>query len=170
MPFIGVIAKECDSNFIKNEILKNSINNKFDIFNINKNNIQNVKNITFESIIINDEINELLQCSKYLEDLIKKAKYIIVNTDIIKDITFLGMGKINILTYGLNNKAIVTISSVKEDDILICIQKSFKNIIGKTIEEQEINIKILKNNLKKLCNTLAIVTILSIYGESLQKI
>ena len=170
MPFIGVIAKECDSNFIKNEILKNSINNKFDIFNINKNNIQNVKNITFESIIINDEIKELLQCSKYLEDLIKKAKYIIINTDIIKDITFLGMSKINILTYGLNNKATVTISSVKEDDILICIQKSFKNIVGKTIEEQEINIKILKNNLKKLCNTLAIVTILSIYGESLQKI
>lgn len=170
MPFIGVIAKECDSNFIKNEILKNSINNKFDIFNINKKNIQNIKNITFESIIINEDIIELLKYSKYLEEIMKKAKYIIINSDVIKNISILGDNKINIITYGLNNQASVTISSVKDEDILICVQKSFQSINGKYIEEQEINIKILKNNLKKLCNTLSIFTILSIYGENLQKI
>ena len=170
MPFIGVIAKECDSNFIKNEILKNSINNKFEIFNINQRNIENIKNITFESIIINEDIKDLLKYSKYLEEIIKKAKYIIINSDIIKDISILGNNKINVITYGLNNQATITISSVKEEDILICVQKSFKDINGKDIEEHEINIKIVKNNLKKLCNTLAIVTILSIYGESLQKI
>ena len=170
MPFIGVIAKECDSNFIKNEILKNSINNKFDIFNINQKNIQNIKNITFESIIINEDIIELLKYSKYLEEIMKKAKYIIINSDVIKNISILGDNKINIITYGLNNQASVTISSVKDEDILICVQKSFQSINGKYIEEQEINIKILKNNLKKLCNTLSIFTILSIYGENLQKI
>ena len=170
MPFIGVIAKECDSNFIKNEIIKNSTNNKFEIFNINQKNIPNIKNITFESIIINEDIQELLKYSKYLEDILKKAKYIIINSDIIKDISILGESKINIITYGLNNQATVTISSVREEDILICIQNNFKNIQGKDIEEQEMNIKILKNNLKKLCNTLSIFTILSIYGEKLQKI
>ena len=40
MPFIGIIAKECDSNFIKNEILKNSTQNKFEILNINQKNIR----------------------------------------------------------------------------------------------------------------------------------
>ena len=170
MPFIGVIAKECDSNFIKNEIIKNSVNNKFEIFNINQKNIPNIKNITFESIIINEDIRELLKYSKYLEDILKRAKYIIINSDIIKDISILGNSKISIITYGLNNQATVTISSVREEDILICIQNKFKNISGKNIEEQEINIKILKNNLKKLCNTLSIFTILSIYGENLQKI
>ena len=170
MPFIGVIAKECDSNFIKNEIIKNSVNNKFEIFNINKKNIPNIKNITFESIIINEDIHELLKYSNYLEDILKRAKHIIINSDIIKDISILGNSKISIITYGLNNQATVTISSVREEDILICIQNKFKNILGKDIEEQEINIKIIKNNLKKICNTLSIFTILSIYGESLQKI
>ena len=170
MPFIGVIAKECDSNFIKNEIIKNSVNNKFEVFNINQKNIQNIKNITFESIIINEDIKEFLRYSKYLEEILKKAKYIIINSDIIKDISIFGNSKINIITYGLNSQATVTISSVKEEDILVCIQKSFRNINDKAIEEQEINIKIVRNNLKKLCNTLSIFTILSIYGESLQKI
>ena len=170
MPFIGVIAKECDSNFIKNEIIKNSVNNKFEIFNLNQKNIPNIKNITFETIIINEDIRELLKYSKYLEDIIKRAKYIIINSDIIKDIGILGESKINIITYGLNNNATVTISSVREEDILICVQNKFENIQGEDIDEQEINIKILKNNLKKLCNTLSIFTILSIYGESLQKI
>jgi len=170
MPFIGIIAKECDSNFIKNEILKNSINNKFDIFNINQKNIENIKNITFESIIINEDIKDWLNSSKYLEELIKKAKYIIINSDIIKEISQIGCNKSNIITYGLNSKAIVTISSVREEDILICIQENFKDVNGIDIEEQEVDIKILKNNLKKLCNTLSIYTILSIYGEKLQKI
>lgn len=170
MPFIGIIAKECDSNFMKNEIIKNCVNNKLEVFNINQKNIPNIKNITFESIIINEDIQEMLIHSKYLENILKKAKYIIINSDIIKDIRIIGNSAINVITYGLNNKAIITISSVREEDILICIQKSFKNIYGKDLEEQEINIKILKNNLKKLCNTLSIFTILCIYGEKLQKI
>jgi len=170
MPFIGVIAKECDSNFIKNEIIKNSINTKFEIFNINQKNIENIKNITFESIIINEDIRDWLKYSKYLEDILKKSKYIIVNSDIVKDINIFREDKINIIRYGLNRKATITISSIREEDMLICIQESFKNIIGKKIEEQEINIKIIKNNLKKICNTLSIFTVLSIYGEYLQKI
>ena len=36
MPFIGIVAKESDSNFIKNELLKNSFKTKFEIININK--------------------------------------------------------------------------------------------------------------------------------------
>ncbi len=36
MPLVGIIAKENDSNFIRNNILKNSLNKKFDIININQ--------------------------------------------------------------------------------------------------------------------------------------
>ena len=41
-----------------------------------------------------------------------------------------GKNRINIITYGLNSQAIVTISSVKDEDILICVQKRFKDIKG----------------------------------------
>ena len=66
MPFIGIIAKESDSNFIKNEITKNAKKNKFEFININKKSIENIKNIRFETIIINDEITEFIKNSKYL--------------------------------------------------------------------------------------------------------
>ena len=170
MPFIGIIAKECDSNFIKNEILKNASKNKFEILNINQNNIENIKNIRFETIIINEDITGFLESSKYLEELIKYSKYLIVNSDINKNINLLDLSEDKIITYGLNHEATITISSVKDEDILICVQKSFKDINENIIEQQEINIKIVKNNLKKLCNSLSIFTILSIYGEFLKKI
>lgn len=169
MPFIGIISKECDSNFIRNEILKNT-DSKLEIFNINNRNIENIKNIRFETIVINDSINKLLENSKYLEEIIRNAKYLVINTDVVKDISILGGVNKNIITYGLNQKAIITISSVEDEDIMICIQKSFKDINEKDIEEQEFNIKITKNNLKKLCNTLSIFTVLSIYGKFLKKI
>ena len=51
MPFIGVIAKENDSNFIKNIITKNAKLNKFEIININMKNIENMKNIKFDVLI-----------------------------------------------------------------------------------------------------------------------
>ena len=170
MPFIGIIAKECDSNFIKNEILRNSIKNKFEILNINQKNIENIKNIRFETIIIDEDITYFLNNSKYLEELINRSKYLVLNSDIIKNIDILNQPYEKIITYGLNNEATITISSVKDEDILVCIQKVFKDINENDIEQQEINIKIIKNNLKKLCNSLSIFTILSIYGEKLKKI
>lgn len=163
MPFIGIVSKENDSNFIKNQILKSTKLCKFEIININEESVLNIKNIKFETIIINDEIEELLSKSKYLEELMENAKYIVVNSDIVKDINFLDDNKNTIITYGLNQNAIVTISSIKEDKIMVCLQKSIKKANGENIEEQETDINIKKNNMKKVCNLLAVFTILKIY-------
>ena len=51
MPFIGIISKENDSNFIKNAINKNSKGN-FEIININKKSIENIKNVKFDVLVI----------------------------------------------------------------------------------------------------------------------
>ena len=169
MPFVGIIAKESESNFIKNEVLKNS-SLKFEFVNINRKSVQNVKNIRFETIIINNEISDFLNVSKYLEELIINAKYIIVNSDIIKNINILNQYNSNIITYGLNQKAMITISSIKNENILIFIQNKLKNINNDEIEEQEVNVKINKNSLKKVSNSMAIFTILLIYGDFLKKI
>ena len=72
MPFIGIISKENDSNFIKNTITKNSKTNKFEIVNINKKSIENIKNIKFDILVVNENIEYLLKVSKYLEDIINK--------------------------------------------------------------------------------------------------
>ena len=170
MPFIGIIAKESDSNFIKNEVLKNATFNKFEFININKQNIENIKNVRFETIVIDDDLAEFIKASKYLEDLIKNAKYLAINSDIVKNAEILVNSRKNIITYGLNQKATITMSSIKSENILICVQKKFMNIQGKQIEEQEKNVEITKSNLKKICNSMAIFTILTIYGENLKKI
>ncbi len=170
MPFIGIIAKESDGNFIKNEILKNSMHTKFEILNINKKSIENIKNIRFDVIVINDNFADLLKNSNYLEEIIKNAKYLVINSDIVKNSEVLVNSKKTVITYGLNQNATITMSSIKTENILICIQNKFKNAKRKMVEEQEVNIEMSKNNLKKVCNTMAIFAILTIYGEFLQKI
>lgn len=168
MPLIGVVAKENDSNFIRNEIIKNSSSMKFDVININRRSLENIKNITFEALIINENIAELLKTSKYLEEIIKRAKYLILNSDISNDLNFFKDNKINVITYGLNRKATITISSIKEDDVLICFQRNIENVSKKIIEEQEFDIKVNKNNINKTYNILAIFAILSIYEEEVK--
>ena len=170
MPFIGIIAKESDANFIKNEVIKNAEYTKFEIININKKSIENIKNIRFETVVINDELTEFLNNSKYLEDIIKNSKYLVINSDVVKNLDVLVNNKINIITDGLNQKAMVTMSSIKLENILICVQNKFENSIGQIIEEQEVNVEISKNNLKKICNSMAVFSVLVIYGEKLQKI
>ena len=97
--------------------------------------------------------------------------YKIVDKDIkSKNINILKQYNSNIITYGLNQKAMITISSIKNENILIFIQNKLKNINNDEIEEQEVNVKINKNSLKKVSNSMAIFTILLIYGDFLKKI
>ena len=170
MPFIGIFAKESDSNFIKKEVIKNSINNRFDIININKKSIENVKNIRFETVVINDDLTEFFNNSNYLEEIIRNSKFLIINSDVVKNFDVLVSNEINIITYGLNQKAMITMSSIKSENILVCVQNKFENCVGQMIDEQEVNVEISKNNLKKICNSMAVFSILAIYGEKLQKI
>ena len=170
MPFIGIIAKESDSNFIKNEINKNAEKNKFEIINLNEESIKNIKNIKFETIIVNDDISNLLKKSFYLENIIKNSKYLLINSDIIKDAQLFESYNNKIITYGLNQKALVTISSINNENILICLQEDMEDNEGKIVYQQENCIEITKNNLKKVCNSLAIFSVLLIYGEKLEKI
>ena len=170
MPFIGIVAKENDSNFIKNAILKNAKFNRFEVVNINLKSIENIKNIKFDSLIINENIENFLKNSKYLESIINKAFYIIINSDIENNLNLFKETGANVITYGLNSKSSLTVSSIKEENILLCIQRCIEGINKELIEEQEINIKLKKNNVNKVYNVLAIFAILKIYGENLQKI
>ena len=169
MPFIGIIAKENDCNFIKNTINKNAKLNKFEVININIKNVENMKNVKFDVLVVNENIEDMLNKSLYLENIIKKANYVIINSD-IKNNLLLKNVTTNIITYGFNEKATITVSSVKEENVMFCVQRSITGINKNHVEEQEINIKIRKNNVKKIYNVLAIFTIFEIYGEFLKKI
>lgn len=169
MPFIGIISKENDSNYIKNIINKNAIKNKFEVININKKSIENIKNIKFDILVICENIEKMLKESSYLEEIIKKSCYLVINSDIKENFSLLKDIEANIITYGFNAKSTITISSIKDDKLMLCLQRSIKGIFS-IIEEQEFNIEIKRNNVNKLYNILVIFAILAIYGEILQKI
>ena len=169
MPFVGIVSKENDSNFIKNAIGKNARASNFEVININRKSIENVKNVKFDVLVICENIEKLLKNSSYLEEIIKKADYIIVNSDVRENLSSLKNVETNIITYGFNAKATITISSIKEEKTMVCIQRKI-NGVNNVIEEQDFNVEIEKNNVNKLYNVLVIFTILAIYGEILQKI
>lgn len=169
MPFVGIISKENDSNFIKNAINKNSKESNFEIININRKSIENIKNVKFDILVICENIEKMLKNSSYLEEIIRKADYIIINSDIKENLSILRNVETNIITYGFNAKATITISSIKEEKTMICVQRKIKAVNG-IIEEQDFNVEIEKNNVNKLYNVLVIFTILAIYGKILQKI
>ena len=169
MPFIGVFAKENDNNFIKNEICKNSKMNKFEVFNINKKSLENLKNVKFDVLIIKEDISKLIEESNYIENMIEKATYIVINIDIKDNKVLLEKNK-NTITYGFNTNSDITISSIKEDSIMMCVQNKIQDINAKIIEEQELVIKVKKHNINKLYNIMAIFVILKIYEEKINSI
>ena len=56
---------------------------------------------------------------------------------------------VNIITYGFNYKSTVTVSSNREENLVICIQRAINGIHGKEIEQQEI---ISQNDKEKEAN------------------
>ena len=167
MPLIGVIAKENDSNFIKNELNRNACYSNFEVININKKSIENVKNIKFDIILIKENVKEFFENSNYLESIVEKANFLIINSDIEDNKNIPKCENKNIIKFGFSSNASITISSIRDENIMICIQNKFEDINNQVIEEQENLIKIEKNNMNKLYNVLAIFTIFLIYGEEL---
>lgn len=166
MPFIGVISKENDFNYIKNHVSKRIKN--FELLNIT-NNIENYKNIKFDILVIHEDINRLLKNSNYILNILNNSKYIVLNLDVnkIEEIEFENS---HIITYGFNSNSIITVSSIDNENILFCVQKKIKGNNNIIIEEQEIKLFVKKYNTKKIYNIMVILIILYIYGKSLKKI
>ena len=145
MLFIGLIAKKKDVQSIRKDIKEKEI----EIIEIKENNIENLKNIKFEEIIFLDDINLKENEYIFLKELIQNSKHLIINTDIsINILRKIGIEKpIKIITFGFNSKATITISSIKENKVMIFIQRDIMIAEQKRIETQEKEIK-LENNEK----------------------
>ena len=149
MPLIGIIEKKRDIKEIKSNLDKS-----YELIEITNKSIINLKNIKFEEIIINkDIILSELEC-KYLIEIIHETKYIIVNAD--TEIQILKKVKlekpIKIITYGFNSKATISISSVKDDYIIVSIQREIEKANNKKIENQERKIEISYEKNSKIYN------------------
>ncbi len=166
MSFIGIVASKKVFENIKRKLIEEMSNETINFIQINLRSIENIKNIKFETIIIEDKIEKFKENKQILEKICNNCKYLILNTD--KNSEY---GKIinreDIITYGLNRKAIVTISSISETDILIFLQKNLKNKENENIEIEERRIKRKDGSILKTYEILMIYTILRLYNKSI---
>lgn len=131
MSFIGIVT-----NSKNEESMVKKIFNLFpadNIIFITSKNIDNIRNIQFETVVINGNIKDDVK----LKNIITKSKYVILNTDVELEKEFWKDLNLTIISYGFNNKATFTISSVSENNIIICLQRTIKNILDEKIEPQE---------------------------------
>ena len=171
MAFIGIIAERKKEMQIK-KFLDNSLNSEYKqhtIIAINDKNVENIKGIRFETILIIslDEITN----KKAVNDLIKNLRYLVISSDI--DSRFIELNnneKINVITFGFNQKATITASSV-EEGLMMCLQRRIIDINKNYIEPQEINVKNTNiKNIKSTHNLMGISSVLLIYGKKELKI
>ena len=129
MSFIGIVAgKKCFEN-IKRKITEQMQDETINFIQINLRSIENIKNIKFETIIVEDNLDKFRKYRDVIEKICKQTQYLMINTDRNPETKVIGrMG--NKITYGLNHKALVTVSSISDTDILIYWQKNLQNKEG----------------------------------------
>lgn len=159
MPFIGIITDENKENCIRREILNNLNLRESSVLFIKEKSIENIKNIKFETILIDREFKN----KEILIKILKNAKYLVINSDLKNNLNLIKDIPIKTITYGFNSKATITASSVEEDEMLVCVQRNIINGEEKVIEPQEIRIK--KD--KDADCSMAIVAILLIYKNNI---
>lgn len=161
MPLIGIVAKKKDIHIIKNELKGSNV----EIIEITKQCVKNLKNITFEEVIFLEDISLNTDEYKYMNEIISKAKYIIFNSDIkMKIFKQIEIQKpVKFITFGFNSKSTITISSIKEEKVIVCIQRNIEKINGKILEIQEK--EILSKNTRKIYNYLVVFIIKELHNQ-----
>lgn len=152
MPLVGIIAKKKDIEAIKKEIKGKNV----EIIEITKDSIKNFKNIKFEEIIFIENIKFEEDEYTYMKELISKSKYLIINEDIEMNIlNEIEIQKpIKLITFGFNSKSTITVSSVTEEKIIVCLQREIEKHNKEILECQEMQMQNI--NAKKIYNNLVV--------------
>lgn len=142
MNVLGIISSKKDYKILEKEISKRGTNIK--LIHLNDENIIKYQNIKFDSLFINEEIVRDKYIEKALLKICINLKYVVINMDKNIDLSVFNKVYLNIITYGLNYKCTINPSSIKEDFIMISIQREILDRKGELIEIAE---KKIKNNI-----------------------
>lgn len=156
MPFIEIITDTKSQIQLNKSICKEAVND-CEILYIKEKNIENIKNIKFETVVLDQKIEN----EKVLEKVLKNSKNIILNKDFNNEIDEKIVN--NKITYGYNSKSDITISSVQEEQVLVCIQNTIISLFGKKIEPQEIKVNI-KSDIS-VYNIMVIIALTTLYAR-----
>ena len=165
MHFIGIFSNHSEYEMIKQNIIKIVNRKDLEWIHINSKNIENMKNIVFETIVLchEEKIND--KQKNILNKLCSNCMFIVVNADVFCNIQIESNRKTNWISYGLNQKSTITISSIQDDKANLSIQRNINNLEQKIIEMGEMEIDIKQYKPTQIENILAIFTIYLIYSK-----
>ena len=103
---------------------------------------------------------------EFMNEVVSKTKYLIINADIELNIfRYIKMeNPVKVVTFGFNSKATISISSVNDEKIIVCLQRNLKKIDNTIIESQEKEIKIFQDTDKKVHNKLVVFIIKELHN------
>lgn len=134
MSFIGIVTNPNNEEYIRRML--EGISQEENLQLISDKNIGNMRNVRFEMLMIDKTVKD----KNKLKRLITNAKYVLLNADLGVTFDILEDLDLIIITYGFHNKATISISSIEENSILICLQRTIKTLQGRQIEPQEFEI------------------------------
>lgn len=142
MFFIGIISKKQEFNELRSILQQNMNKKEITLININKQSIENLKNVKCDAIIIQSSLENLEKDD--IEEICKNSNYLIINSDIELKNKISSNVEANIITYGFNQKSTITFSSITDETALISVQRNFKNPKQNTIDVGEYSLNISK--------------------------
>ena len=165
MHFIGIFSNHSEYEMIKHNVTKMVNRKDLEWIHISSKNIENMKNIVFETIVLCYQENINDKQRDILNKLCSNCIFVVVNADAFCHTKMLSNKKINCISYGLNQKSTITISSIQDEKAIIYIQRNIKNVKGNEIEMGEICINLKKHEQIKIENLLSIFSVYLLYKE-----
>lgn len=162
MFFIGIVTDLQSKDNIYNLVKLNKFLKENNVIFVNEANIDNIKNVHFDTIVINTGFGKIDE----LNVLLSNTKNLIVNIDVKINLKELNVSNLNLITYGFNSKSSVTISSVTDDEVLICIQRNL-SCKSRVVEVQEIKVE---NNNYNVYDIIVVLVLFLMYSSSLNEI
>ena len=159
MIFIGIIANQKEFEALNERLdgLKD-----IDMVLIDKNNLENLQNVKFDSLIIHQAMPAGCNLQAF-ERICQNVQYLIVNVDKNRDIKILKNNQRTVINYGLNHKCTVTLSSIRDDYIMVALQREIINKNGNIEEIGEQ--KVQKTRKLDIYGHLLLAIIDKIYGK-----
>ena len=164
MIFFGIISSKKDFDIMKKEIEKSLKN--VNLILISEDNIENLQNIKFEALIINDELHIKESNIMFFQKICENLKYLIINSDRNNFLDILNNNRLCVITYGLNHKCTVTESSITEEYVLVALQREIIDKYGNLMVIGEKRVNTVKE--MDVYGVMAIFILKLIYLKSVQ--
>ena len=147
MSLIGIVANDIDFKNIRKAFRKKDISKSVSIIEINENNIENIRNISFETLFFCKNLDCTNIELSYLYKICENVSYLVINSDFNLCAPPSISDNCTVITFGLNQKATVTVSSISESGFVLSLQQNIikPNKEVKEMEEKSIRVKNTNN-------------------------